>query len=76
MPVLHLPIQSGSNKILKLMNRKHDREYYMTTVEKLRKINKEIKISIDFIVGYPGETEKDFKDTIELIKKIGFINSY
>jgi len=76
MPFLHLPIQSGSNRILKLMNRKHDREYYMTTVEKLRKINKEIKISSDFIVGYPEETEKDFRDTIELVKEIGFINSY
>ena len=76
MPLLHLPIQSGSNKILKLMNRKHDQKYYMSVVEKLEKVNKDIKISSDFIVGYPGETERDFKDTIELVKKIGFINSY
>jgi tRNA-2-methylthio-N6-dimethylallyladenosine synthase len=76
MPLLHLPIQSGSNKILKLMNRKHDQKYYMSVVEKLKKVNKDIKISSDFIVGYPGETERDFKDTIELVKKIGFINSY
>ena len=76
MPFLHLPIQSGSNKILKLMNRKHDREYYMSVVEKLKKVNKDIEISSDFIVGYPGETEKDFKDTIELVEKIGFVNSY
>jgi len=76
MPFLHLPIQSGSNKILKLMNRKHDREYYMSVVEKLKKVNKDIKISSDFIVGYPGETAKDFKDTIDLIEKIGFVNSY
>ena len=76
MPFLHLPIQSGSNKILKLMNRKHDREYYMSVVEKLKKVNKDIEISSDFIVGYPGETEKDFKDTIELVQKIGFVNSY
>jgi len=76
MPFLHLPIQSGSNKILKLMNRKHDREYYMSIIEKLKKVNKDIKISSDFIVGYPGETEKDFQDTIELVKKIGFVNSY
>ena len=76
MPFLHLPIQSGSNKILELMNRKHDREYYMSIVAKLKKANKDIKISSDFIVGYPGETERDFKDTIELVKKIGFINSY
>ena len=76
MPFLHLPIQSGSNQILKLMNRKHDREYYFSVVEKLRNINKDIKISSDFIVGYPGETEKDFTDTLELVKKIKFINSY
>jgi len=76
MPFLHLPIQSGSNKILKLMNRKHDRGYYMSIVEKLKKVNKDIKMSSDFIVGYPGETEGDFKNTIELVKKIGFINSY
>jgi len=76
MPFLHLPIQSGSNKILKLMNRKHDREYYMTVVEKLKKVNKDIKISSDFIVGYPGETEQDFEETIELVEKIGFVNSY
>jgi len=76
MPFLHLPIQSGSNKMLKLMNRKHDQKYYMSVVEKLKKVNKDIKISSDFIVGYPGETEKDFKDTIELVEQIGFVNSY
>ena len=76
MPFLHLPIQSGSNKILKLMNRKHNREYYMSVIKKLNKVNKNIKISSDFIVGYPGETEQDFKDTMDLIKKIGFVNSY
>ena len=76
MPFLHLPIQSGSNKILKLMNRKHDREYYMSIIEKLKKVNKDIKISSDFIVGYPGETEEDFQDTIKIAKDIKFINSY
>jgi len=76
MPLLHLPIQSGSNKILKLMNRKHDREYYISIVKKLKKINKDIKISSDFIVGYPGETEEDFKDTMEIVERIGFVNSY
>jgi len=76
MPFLHLPIQSGSNKILKLMNRKHDVEYYINVIEKLKKLNNEIKISSDFIVGYPEETEKDFDKTIELVEKIGFINSY
>ncbi len=75
-PFLHLPVQSGSNKILKLMNRKHDREYYLSIVQKLKDINKDIKISSDFIVGYPGETEKDFQETIRLVEKIGFISSY
>ena len=76
MPLLHLPIQSGSNKILKLMNRKHDQKYYMSVVEKLKKVNKDIKISSDFIVGYPGETEEDFENTMQLVEKVGFINSY
>ena len=76
MPFLHLPIQSGSDKILKLMNRKHNREYYLSVIKKLKNINKNIKISSDFIIGYPGETEKDFKDTIDLVEKMGFINSY
>ena len=76
MPFLHLPVQSGSDKILKLMNRKHDLNYYLSIIKKLEKINKDIKFSSDFIVGYPGETESDFEDTITLIKKIGFVNSY
>jgi len=75
-PFLHLPIQSGSNKILKLMNRKHSREYYLSVIEKLKNVNKDIKISSDFIVGYPEETEKDFKDTIDVIERVGFVNSY
>ena len=76
MPFLHLPVQSGSDKILKSMNRKHSRKYYLSVIKKLKNLNKDIKISSDFIVGYPGETEKDFEDTVELIKKVGFINSY
>jgi len=76
MPFLHLPIQSGSNTILKSMNRKHDIEYYFSVIEKIKKVNKDVKISSDFIVGYPGETEKNFNDTIEVVKKVGFINSY
>ena len=76
MPLLHLPVQSGSDKILKLMNRKHNIQYYISIIEKLRKINQDIKISSDFIIGYPGETEKDFDDTINLIEKVSFINSY
>jgi len=76
MPFLHLPVQSGSDKILKLMNRKHDLNYYLSIIKKLEKINKDIEFSSDFIVGYPGETESDFENTIMLIKKIGFVNSY
>jgi len=76
MPFVHLPIQSGSNKILKLMNRKHTVETYIEIYEKLKKINPEIEFSSDFIVSYPGETDSDFKDTIDLIKKIKFINSF
>jgi tRNA-2-methylthio-N6-dimethylallyladenosine synthase len=76
MPFLHLPIQSGSDKILKLMNRKHDKKYYFSVIEKLKSINKDIKFSSDFIIGYPEETEKDFQDTIEFIEKVGFFNSY
>ncbi len=76
MPFLHLPIQSGSDRILKLMNRKHDTKYYLSVIEKLKSINKDIKFSSDFILGYPEETEKDFKETIKLIEKVGFLNSY
>ena len=76
MPFVHLPIQSGSNKILKLMNRKHRVEDYILVYEKLKKINSNIEFSSDFIIGYPGENDDDFKDTLELIKKIKFINSY
>ena len=76
MPFVHLPIQSGSNKMLKLMNRKHTVEDYLEVYGRLKKINKEIEFSSDFIIGYPGETQKDFEDTFNLIKKIKFINSF
>ena len=76
MPFVHLPIQSGSNKILKLMNRKHTVEDYLKIYDKLKKINSQIEFSSDFIVGYPGETENDFNDTLNLLKKIKFINSF
>jgi len=76
MPLVHLPVQSGSNKILKLMNRKHTINEYLKIYEKLKDINPKIQFSSDFIIGYPGEEEKDFNDTIDLIKRIKFINSY
>ena len=76
MPLVHLPVQSGSNKILKLMNRKHTVEEYLKVYEKLKAINSNIEFSSDFIIGYPEENDDDFKDTMQLIKKIKFMNSY
>ena len=76
MPLVHLPIQSGSNKILSLMNRKHTIDDYFKIYEKLKKINSKIQFSSDFIIGYPGEEDQDFIDTLNLIEKIKFINSY
>ena len=73
---IHLPAQSGSNKILSRMNRKYSKEKYLLIVEKLKKVCPQIEFSSDFIIGYPGETKKDFDETIDLIKKVGFINSY
>ena len=76
MPLVHLPVQSGSNKILKLMNRKHSINQYLNIFDKLKEINPNIEFSSDFIIGYPGEEEKDFLDTLNLINRIKFINSY
>ena len=76
MPLVHLPVQSGSNKVLKLMNRKHVIEDYIETYERLRSINPKIEFSSDFIIAYPGEEEEDFNATFELIKNIKFINSF
>ena len=76
MPFVHLPIQSGSDKILHLMNRKHKVDDYLKVYEKLININNEIKFSSDFIIGYPGETENDFNDTLKLLDKVNFINSF
>ena len=76
MPILHLPVQSGSSKVLKAMNRKHNTEEYNEIIANLKKAKPNIKFSSDFIIGYPGETEGDFEQTIELIEKTEFINSY
>ena len=76
MPLIHLPVQSGSNKILREMNRKHTIEDYLEIVKKLKKVNPYIKFSSDFIIGYPGETEKDFNYTLQLIDKVEYINFY
>ena len=76
MPLIHLPVQSGSNKILRSMNRKHTVEEYLMIIEKLKKANPLVKFSSDFIIGYPGETQKDFEDTLNLLTEIKFINTY
>ena len=76
MPLLHLPVQSGSNTVLRKMNRGHTINEYLQKIEKLKKVNPAIKFSSDFIIGYPSETEKDFMNTLDLMKKIEFINSY
>ena len=76
MPLIHLPIQSGSNKILKNMNRKHTSEEYLKLVEKLKRVNPKIKFSSDFIIGYPGENENDFRDSLKLLKEVEFINTF
>ena len=76
MPLVHLPVQSGSNKILEAMNRKHTIKEYLTIIEKLIKVKPNIRFSSDFIIGYPGETNDDFKKTIKLMQEIAFINSF
>ena len=76
MPVLHLPVQSGSSRMLKAMNRKHNISDYYQIIDELKKNKPDIKFSSDFIIGYPEETEDDFNKTLELIKKVKFINSY
>ena len=76
MPLVHLPVQSGSNKVLDLMNRKHKISDYYKIFDQLKEINPSIQFSSDFIIGYPGEEDEDFEATFQLIKKIKFINSY
>ena len=76
MPLIHLPVQSGSNKILKAMNRKHTIQDYLEIINKLKAVNPMIKFSSDFIIGYPGETENDFSNTLKLLNKVEFINCY
>lgn len=73
---LHLPVQSGSDRILKLMKRRYSAEDYIKLVARLRKARPDLNLSSDFIVGYPGETEKDFADTMALIEQVGFDHSY
>lgn len=76
MPYLHLPIQSGSDSILKAMNRRHTRDDYLRVIEKLYQANPALRMSSDFIVGFPGETDADFEATLEVVKKVGYIQAF
>lgn len=76
MPFLHLPVQSGSDDILKTMNRKHTADHFRDIISRVRKVRPDIALSSDFIVGFPGESEKHFEDTLQLILDIGFTASY
>lgn len=73
---IHLPVQSGSDAVLKAMNRKYDRKRYFSLVEKLRNAVPDIAISTDIIVGFPGETEKDFEDTLDLAERVGYDSAF
>ena len=76
MPYLHLPVQSGSDNVLKAMNRRHNSSDYLRVIDKLKTANPEIGLSSDFIVGFPGETDADFEATLELVKKVGYIQAF
>jgi len=76
MPYLHLPVQSGSDRILKAMNRSHSAESYLKTLEKVRAARPDIAISGDFIVGFPGETDEDFTDTLAIVDAVGYASAY
>lgn len=76
MPYLHLPIQSGSDAILKAMNRNHTRDEYFAIMDRLREVSPDIALSSDFIVGFPGETDNDFQDTLDLVKRVNYAQAY
>ena len=76
MPFLHLPLQSGSDRVLELMNRKHKAEDYLDIIARVRKARPDIALSSDFIVGFPGETDDDHRQTVELVKQVGFSSCY
>jgi tRNA-2-methylthio-N6-dimethylallyladenosine synthase len=76
MPYLHLPVQSGSDRVLSAMNRGHGREDYLKLVDRIRAARPDIALSTDFIVGFPGETEKDFEATMALVREVGFAGSF
>ena len=76
MPYLHLPVQSGSDRVLKAMNRKHTAESYVRLIERIREARPDIAMSGDFIVGFPGETDADFEDTLGLVREVGYASAY
>lgn len=76
MPYLHLPFQSGSDKILKAMNRRHTRDFYIELVDRIREAQPALALSTDIIVGFPGESDKDFEDTLDLVETIGYASAY
>jgi tRNA-2-methylthio-N6-dimethylallyladenosine synthase len=76
MPYLHLPVQSGSDRVLKAMNRQHTAAQYIAVVQKLRAARPDIAVSGDFIVGFPGESDEDFEDTLKLVEEVTFIQAY
>lgn len=76
MPYLHLPVQSGSDKILKAMNRKHTRDSYLKLMDRMREMRPDIAFSSDFIIGFPGETDQDFEDTMDLVRRVGYGSAY
>ena len=76
MPFLHLPVQSGSDRVLKAMNRRHRAEDYLRLVERIRAARPDMAMSGDFIVGFPGETEADFADTLALVEAVGYAQAY
>jgi tRNA-2-methylthio-N6-dimethylallyladenosine synthase len=76
MPYLHLPVQSGSDRVLEAMNRRHGREDYLETIERVRAARPDIAVSSDFIIGFPGETEEDFAATLDLVQRVRFAQAY
>lgn len=76
MPYLHLPIQSGSNDVLKRMNRRHTKDEYLRVVDRLKEANPDIGMSSDFIVGFPGESDKDFQDTLDVVNRVKYIQAF
>ncbi|MCL2567025.1 MAG: tRNA (N6-isopentenyl adenosine(37)-C2)-methylthiotransferase MiaB [Alphaproteobacteria bacterium] len=76
MPFLHLPIQAGSNRILRSMNRNHTKEQYLNLVARLKEAREDLAFSSDFIVGFPDETEEDFEETLDVVRQVGFIQSF